>query len=114
MELMDVMDVLKRLLMKFLLISAKRYVKEFVHGDLGRTEPSLCNILDKECDILELDVEVKENHAISDRLESLCSYHFWLRLCYCYRIAQRHTKFSLCLSFDIGMAAFSKPEPKPI
>ena len=34
------------------------YVKEFVHGDLGRTEPSLCTILGKECDILELDVEV--------------------------------------------------------
>ncbi|CAF0902277.1 unnamed protein product [Brachionus calyciflorus] len=33
------------------------YVKEFVHGDLGRTEPSLCTILNKECDILELDVE---------------------------------------------------------
>jgi tRNA U54 and U55 pseudouridine synthase Pus10 len=29
-----------------------------VHGDLGRTEPSICTILDKECDILELDVEV--------------------------------------------------------
>lgn len=28
-----------------------------MHGDLGRTDPSLCTILDKECDILELDVE---------------------------------------------------------
>ena len=37
---------------------AGTYVKEFVHGDLGRTEPSLCTILNKECDILELDVEV--------------------------------------------------------
>lgn len=36
---------------------AGTYVKELVHGDLGRTEPSLCTILNKECDILELDVE---------------------------------------------------------
>lgn len=36
---------------------AGTYVKEFVHGDLGRTEPSVCTILNKECDILELDVE---------------------------------------------------------
>jgi tRNA U54 and U55 pseudouridine synthase Pus10 len=34
-------------------------VKEFVHGDIGRTEPSICTILNKECDILELDVLVK-------------------------------------------------------
>ena len=37
---------------------AGTYVKEFVHGDLGRTTPSLCTILEKECDIIELDVEV--------------------------------------------------------
>lgn len=40
---------------------AGAYVKEFVHGDLGRTEPSICTILNKECDILELDVEVRLN-----------------------------------------------------
>ena len=37
---------------------AGTYVKEFVHGDLGRTQPSICTILAKECDIIELDVEV--------------------------------------------------------
>jgi tRNA pseudouridine synthase 10 len=37
--------------------SAGTYVKEFVHGDLGRTNPSLGNLLGGvECDILELDV----------------------------------------------------------
>jgi len=35
---------------------AGTYVKEFVHGDLGRTGPSLGTILDTECDILALDV----------------------------------------------------------
>jgi tRNA pseudouridine synthase 10 len=39
---------------------AGAYVKEFVHGDLGRTQPSICTLLDKECDILELDV-----HAVN-------------------------------------------------
>lgn len=34
------------------------YVKEFVHGDFGRTQPNLSSITGVECDILELDVEV--------------------------------------------------------
>lgn len=34
------------------------YVKEFVHGDFGRTVPSLGTLLDTSADILELDVEV--------------------------------------------------------
>lgn len=39
---------------------AGTYVKEFVHGDFGRTKPSLADLLGVECgevDILELDVE---------------------------------------------------------
>lgn len=36
---------------------AGTYVKEFVHGDFGRTTPNLCSILNSEVDILELDVE---------------------------------------------------------
>lgn len=38
---------------------AGTYIKEFVHGDFGRTKPSLRDILgqDYEVDILELDVE---------------------------------------------------------
>lgn len=36
---------------------AGTYIKEFVHGDFGRTKPNLTVILNKETDILELDVE---------------------------------------------------------
>ncbi|XP_042230224.1 tRNA pseudouridine synthase Pus10-like [Homarus americanus] len=36
---------------------AGTYIKEFVHGDLGRTSPSLGSILDLDVDIVALDVE---------------------------------------------------------
>ncbi|GFS76017.1 tRNA pseudouridine synthase Pus10 [Nephila pilipes] len=36
---------------------AGTYVKEFVHGDFGRTTPNLGTVLDTTADILELDVE---------------------------------------------------------
>ena len=36
--------------------SAGMYIKEFVHGDLGRTEPSLASMLGAHADILQLDV----------------------------------------------------------
>ncbi|KAL5009163.1 hypothetical protein ScPMuIL_014744 [Solemya velum] len=36
---------------------AGTYIKEFVHGDFGRTQPNLSTLLGMECDILELDVE---------------------------------------------------------
>jgi tRNA pseudouridine synthase 10 len=36
--------------------SAGTYVKEFVHGDMGRTVPSISSILNCNCDILQLDV----------------------------------------------------------
>ncbi|KAM8842111.1 tRNA pseudouridine synthase Pus10 [Synchiropus picturatus] len=36
---------------------AGTYVKEFVHGDFGRTKPNLCQLLQTDADILELDVE---------------------------------------------------------
>ncbi|KAF9326297.1 putative tRNA pseudouridine synthase Pus10 [Podila minutissima] len=35
---------------------AGTYIKEFVHGDLGRTQPSLASIVGCEADIMELDV----------------------------------------------------------
>ncbi|XP_018303046.1 putative tRNA pseudouridine synthase Pus10 isoform X2 [Mycetomoellerius zeteki] len=35
---------------------AGTYVKEFVHGDFGRTKPSLCDFLKTEVDIVALDV----------------------------------------------------------
>ncbi|CAN9493108.1 unnamed protein product [Ophioblennius macclurei] len=36
---------------------AGTYIKEFVHGDFGRTTPNLCQLLSTDTDILELDVE---------------------------------------------------------
>uniref|UniRef100_A0A665TNB8 tRNA pseudouridine synthase Pus10 n=1 Tax=Echeneis naucrates TaxID=173247 RepID=A0A665TNB8_ECHNA len=36
---------------------AGTYIKEFVHGDFGRTNPNLCQLLKTDTDILELDVE---------------------------------------------------------
>ena len=38
------------------LASAGTYIKEFVHGDLGRTTPNVGTILGCEADILQLDV----------------------------------------------------------
>ncbi len=39
---------------------AGTYVKEFIHGDFGRTTPNMRTILGCDaCDILALDVEVK-------------------------------------------------------
>ncbi|XP_012276920.1 putative tRNA pseudouridine synthase Pus10 [Orussus abietinus] len=35
---------------------AGTYVKEFVHGDFGRTKPNLCNLLNADVDIVTLDV----------------------------------------------------------
>ena len=39
-----------------MLASAGTYIKEFVHGDLGRTVPNVGQILGTEADILQLDV----------------------------------------------------------
>ncbi|XP_028826903.1 putative tRNA pseudouridine synthase Pus10 [Denticeps clupeoides] len=36
---------------------AGTYIKEFVHGDFGRTKPNLGELMKTEVDILELDVE---------------------------------------------------------
>jgi tRNA pseudouridine synthase 10 len=38
------------------LASAGTYIKEFIHSDLGRTSPSLVEMLKCDCDILQLDV----------------------------------------------------------
>ena len=34
------------------------YIKEFVHGDFGRTQPNLSTLLKADCDIITLDVNV--------------------------------------------------------
>lgn len=40
---------------------AGTYIKEFVHGDFGRTSPNLAEILgDCRTDIIELDVTVSD------------------------------------------------------
>jgi tRNA pseudouridine synthase 10 len=36
--------------------SAGTYIKEFVHGDFGRTQPNLGSLLDCNAQILQLDV----------------------------------------------------------
>ncbi|XP_045584438.2 tRNA pseudouridine synthase Pus10 isoform X1 [Procambarus clarkii] len=41
---------------------AGTYIKEFVHGDFGRTSPDLGSILGLEVDIVALDVEVRNNN----------------------------------------------------
>jgi tRNA pseudouridine synthase 10 len=38
------------------LASAGTYIKELVHGDLGRTVPNIGALMNTECDILQLDV----------------------------------------------------------
>uniref|UniRef100_A0A8P4GF43 tRNA pseudouridine synthase Pus10 n=1 Tax=Dicentrarchus labrax TaxID=13489 RepID=A0A8P4GF43_DICLA len=43
---------------------AGTYIKEFVHGDFGRTVPNLCKLLKTDTDILELDVEVRSVNKI--------------------------------------------------
>jgi tRNA U54 and U55 pseudouridine synthase Pus10 len=55
------------------LASAGTYIKELVHGDLGRTTPSVGSILGTECDILQLDVtNVYDNLSeAQEQLESL-------------------------------------------
>ncbi len=39
-----------------LVTQAGTYVKEFIHGDLGRTRPNLGSLMGCEADILQLDV----------------------------------------------------------
>lgn len=54
-------------------------MKEFVHGDFGRTVPSLGTLLDTSADILELDVEVMLLiHNIY-----LANFLFFLCVCVC-------------------------------
>ncbi len=50
----------KNLFKLFVKTQAGTYVKEFVHGDLGRTRPSVQEILGVEADIVSLDVQVSK------------------------------------------------------
>ncbi|XP_020710993.2 tRNA pseudouridine synthase Pus10 [Athalia rosae] len=49
-------DLATNLFILDLTTQAGTYVKEFVHGDFGRTKPSICEILQIEVDIVALDV----------------------------------------------------------
>lgn len=40
----------------FVLSSAGTYIKEFIHSDLNRTNPSFGDLIDDSCDIYQLDV----------------------------------------------------------
>lgn len=54
-----------------LITEAGTYIKEFVHGDFGRTEPCLYNILgDCDTDLMELDVMVMS--CVHERTADLC------------------------------------------
>ena len=44
----------------FLSTQAGTYIKEFVHGDMGRTTPNLGSLLQASVDIIELDVMVRD------------------------------------------------------
>jgi tRNA U54 and U55 pseudouridine synthase Pus10 len=50
------MDMKRRLHITYFGNVWDRYVKEFVHGDFGRTVPSICSMLGKRADIFQLDV----------------------------------------------------------
>ncbi|KAF4707779.1 putative tRNA pseudouridine synthase Pus10 [Perkinsus olseni] len=54
--------------------SAGMYIKEFVHGDFGRTRPSMADLLgSKHCDILQLDVgDLVEEEDMKDYIPLKC------------------------------------------
>ncbi|XP_064109081.1 tRNA pseudouridine synthase Pus10-like isoform X1 [Macrobrachium nipponense] len=55
---------------------AGTYIKEFVHGDLGRTTPNIRSILGLDVDIIALDVELSESPSTC---WSALPYNFWPR-----------------------------------
>ena len=56
-ELKEIERINEHFLILEIIASAGTYIKEFIHGDCGRTYPSLGVLLGCECDILQLDVE---------------------------------------------------------
>ncbi|MFP4185546.1 MAG: tRNA pseudouridine(54/55) synthase Pus10, partial [Thermoplasmata archaeon] len=49
---------------------AGTYVKEFVHGDEGRTEPNLADLLETECEVEKLDV-IKIHYSEGEENEEI-------------------------------------------
>ena len=72
----------KSLFKLYLKTQAGTYVKEFVHGDLGRTRPNISELLGFPADILALDVEVNRPVLIFMQFCRLClkfclkTFHF--------------------------------------
>ena len=57
----------KHIMLLHILGGAGTYIKEFVHGDLGRTTPNVGTFLGREVDILQLDVtEVYDSIDVVD------------------------------------------------
>ena len=50
-------------------------MKEFVHGDFGRTSPNMCSILNCDVDIIALDVEVGLNEVLLEILLDIGGLH---------------------------------------
>ena len=46
----------ERNIILYILSSAGTYIKEFIHGDFGRTVPNLSILMQNEADIFQLDV----------------------------------------------------------
>jgi tRNA pseudouridine synthase 10 len=53
---LKVRQVSPTLAVLLVLSSAGTYIKEFVHGDLGRTTPNVGSLTGTNCDIMQLDV----------------------------------------------------------
>uniref|UniRef100_A0A8C4TGZ5 tRNA pseudouridine(55) synthase n=1 Tax=Erpetoichthys calabaricus TaxID=27687 RepID=A0A8C4TGZ5_ERPCA len=54
----------------YLKTQAGTYIKEFIHGDFGRTKPNLSILMNTVTDILELDVEVSK---LLNKLQKDCA-----------------------------------------
>lgn len=85
---------LDRLFALNLVTEAGTYIKEFVHGDFGRTEPCLYSILgDCDTDLMELDVMVSQ--FAHGRIEQLINVYCCSLLIPCTRHNTNYYSFSL-------------------
>ncbi|XP_012877998.1 PREDICTED: putative tRNA pseudouridine synthase Pus10 isoform X2 [Dipodomys ordii] len=74
----------------YLKTQAGTYIKEFVHGDFGRTKPNIGSLMNVTADILELDVEMlraaickprvplRTNHTCALPTSTFCKRNFLL------------------------------------
>lgn len=79
------------------------YIKEFVHGDFGRTIPNLCQLLKTDTDILELDVEVGESHICKTNIQYVCFFYYHTEYnCHCLFWKCYVPKF-LLVEYDVSL-----------